>query len=204
MIKVTIDNFISIILLLFVVIISFTKGNSANIGNIWEDIAVFTTIAYAAAIYIIGFFSKSFDGLSRPDIGWITLALIVIGFMTKDHIQDAWNYIFNDSPHIEYISRTIKMRNLLIMSALFTFIDFKMMKKAQNNKINYASNFWYSDFPVTIIFGILFALSIKIGDETIKKNSLDLLFQGAIAFQLLLSNIIWIYNDDKFWKTLIR
>ena len=124
--------------------------------------------------------------------------------MVDDHIVDAWDFIFNNFSKTEYIPRTLKMRNLFIMSILFTFIDYIMMKNAKNNKINYASNFWYSDFPITIIFGILFALSHKIGDDTIKENSLDLLFQGAIAFQLLLSNIIWIYNDDKFWKTLIK
>ena len=78
-----------------------------------------------------------------------------------------------------------------------------MLKYANTDKINYATNLLYSDIPVTIGFGTLLVYSYYIGNDVIKDKNLEHFFEGAIAFQMISSNIIWMYNDDKFWKSII-
>lgn len=120
----------------------------------------------------------------------------VVGFI---NIWSTFLKEFYDSYLI--IPRTNKMLLLIFISALFVAIDFIMLKKANTDKINYATNLYQSDFPVLIGFIVLGVYAFYLGDQAIESNKLNHFFEGAIAFQMIFSNIIWMYNDDEFWKS---
>lgn len=206
--KLTWDNILIIILMLFVIIFPFWKGTEGNYGQIWEDVSIVATLFYAFLIYAAGFIFKQFEGLKdwhKGLIGFIVLFLIpvisisyIVGFLRIFYPE--MDEIYN-----EYLNlyRYGKMIILLIVSLLFTLVDYIMLKNANDGKINYATNFYVSDIPVSIIFAILLVHSIYVGDEAIKTNALNHFYEGAIAFQMIFSNIIWMYNDDKFWSTIL-
>ena len=54
------------------------------------------------------------------------------------------------------------------------------------------------------IFIILLLYVFHIGVDEIQDEGLEHFYQGAIAFQLIFSNIIWMYNDNNFWKSIVN
>ena len=106
----------------------------------------------------------------------------------------------------QYLSfaRTTKLILLIIVSVLFLIVDLIMLNKAPDSKINYATNLYVSDIPVLIGFVVLLLYAFYIGDAYIEENNLNHFFEGAIAFQVMFSNIIWMYNDDEFWKKILN
>ena len=206
MMKFTWDNLLIGALLLFVIIFPFWKGADGNYGQIWEDVSVVATLTYAIIIYMWGFFGGKFGNLSDPlkgIIGFIVILLIpilsisfIIGFVR------IW-FPSLDGFYGEYfaIPRTVKMVLLILVSILFLIVDYIMLKKADTNKINYATNLYQGDFPVVAGFIVLGLYAFYLGDQAIETNKLNHFFEGAIAFQMIFSNIIWMYNDDEFWKS---
>lgn len=104
---------------------------------------------------------------------------------------------------IANIPRTNKMLMLLISSILYCIIDILMIKW-KNDVINYHINLKYSDAPIAISLLILWLYSIYLGDTVIINDNLESFFSGAIAFQLIVSNIIWSFSDDKFFHKLFK
>lgn len=207
--KFTWDNKIIMLLILFVIIIPFWKGTSGNYGQIWENVSIVATIFYAFSLYLAGFYFKKFEGLTEKEKGLIgIIVLLLIPLISLPYIVGFLKIFFvnMDKLYNDYflLSRSSKMSILLIISILFAFVDYKMLKKANDNKINFATNLFYSDIPVSVAFATLLIYSLFIGNETIKKENLDHFFEGAIAFQMIFSNIIWMYNDDEFWKSIVN
>lgn len=206
--KFTWDNILIILLMLFVVIFPFWKGTEGNYGQIWEDVSIVATLFYAFSIYLAGFIFKKFEGLDDWHKGLIgIIVLLIIPLISISYILGFLS-IFStrmDNLYNEYfiLYRYGKMIVLLIVSLLFTLVDYIMLKKANNGKINFATNLYVSDIPVSIVFLVLLIHAIYVGNETIEKNNLNHFYEGAIAFQMIFSNIIWMYNDDKFWNSIL-
>jgi hypothetical protein len=150
---------------------------------------------------------KRFQGLKdwqKGLIGLITLLVIpgvsisyILSFLKIFSVNCAG--IYNGYLNFE---RTTKMTILVIVAALFCVVDYIMAKNANNNKIYYTTIFRYSDIPVMLTFAVLLTYAIYIGNAEIKQRNLNHFFEGAIAFQMIFSNIIWLYNDDKIWHSL--
>ena len=210
--KFTWDNILFLLLMLFIIIFPFWQGTESTYGKIWEDVSVVATIIYALLLYISGFFFKKFTGLKDWQKGLIGIFIFIITLFSLPFIYGFFEVIFPNITNFDYLnklygdinySRSLKMLLLFLISLLFTIIDFIMLKKAVDSKINYATNLYVSDIPVTITFLILLLYALHIGDETIKREYLNHFYEGAIAFQMIFSNIIWMYNDDEFWKSII-
>ena len=207
--KLTWDNILSMLLLLFVIIFPFWQGSKENYGVIWEDVSIVATIFYAAIIYVAGFAYKRFSGLSDGKKGLVGfIILIVIPVFSLPFIFGFLRMFSTDCLEIynQYLSfaRTTKLILLIIVSVLFLIVDLIMLNKAPDSKINYATNLYVSDIPVLIGFVVLLLYAFYIGDAYIEENNLNHFFEGAIAFQVMFSNIIWMYNDDEFWKKILN
>jgi|GEM_PF-3876529 len=204
--ELTKSNKLTIVLLLGTVLYAFIFGASGDICKVWEDAAVVATIFYGFTIYILGFYWKEFRDLKLPEIGTIVGFLLVILALTTPFIKSLLGNHFSivENLEIDILNphRTLKLLYLFIIAFLFSSIDWIMIK--QNfDTINYDINFRYSDVPVTIIFFILMLYSFySYQIMNIANNYLDHFFEGAIAFQMMLSNIIWMYNDEEFWEEL--
>jgi hypothetical protein len=54
----------------------------------------------------------------------------------------------------------------------------------------------FSDIPVSVAFVVLSCYSLILGDIKLSTEHMDSFFAGAVAFQMIISNIIWTVNDD--------
>lgn len=214
--KMTFDNVLVVTMIVIIVLYGFLNGDSSSICKNWEDISIVATLFYAITIYLYGFFNKKFSGLSENQKGFIGIIVFLIipmisltfifGFL-KNHFNWALK-IYND--HL-IVDRVWRMGILVIVAVLFCVVDYIMWKYANTDKINYATNFWYSDIPVTIAFVVLlgYAYYLTYNPTYLATSNYSLanyehFFEGAIAFQLILSNIVWMYNDDKLWLSILN
>jgi hypothetical protein len=201
------DNII-IYLLLIIAIATGFFGPENEVYLNWETAAIFVTLVYTFAIYIIGFFFNGFQSIDKHwKIGLVSTLLILIGLLTTPFTFSILRHFdanFSGKIYtmfIEGITRTTKMLYLFISILIFCLIDWLMIKW-KNDEINYHINLRYSDFPIAISFFVLWIYSIYLGNSNIEIKKLESFFSGAIALQILVSNLIWTYNDDLFFKKL--
>jgi hypothetical protein len=161
----------------------------------WEDASIFFTWIYTFWLYMDGFFkSKKFKGLAIETIGLIVLAVIVllavVVFLTFNLLHEFNAKAFWETP------RWVVMLALLLSAALFSYIDFLLGEEKRDYSSGYNKIFYYSDLPITFAFIILFIYSLKMSANTM----CDPFFSGAIAFQMMLSNFLWSFMDDKVFE----
>lgn len=202
-------NIISFIALILGVYYSFFGPNKdANSFKNWENVAVTTTIIYAIILYSVGLFGSEFENVKKIPRGIIITLLLIIILITVPFsfafIGELFNSVtFTKIANIISWERTDKMWLLTITALSFLVIDLFMEKSEGDKKIKFHINRMYSETPVFISFGILLAYSYYIGNSNIINDGLEPFFAGTVAFQMISSNIIWTFNDDKFWKSII-
>lgn len=200
--KLTMNNIVILAMTLFTLILPFWKGTNGNYGSVWEDASVFATVCYAVIIYTVGFFGGKFTNLNdsfKGLIGIIVLVIIVLSLPFILGFLKLWFAEVGDLYSKVNLARTYKMLILVGIALLFFVVDLIMLKKADTDKINYATNLYQSDIPVLIGLIVLCLYAFHIGDQVIEDQNIDHFFEGAIAFQMIFSNIIWMYNDDGLW-----
>lgn len=175
-------------------------GFSKQLWKNWEDAAVFFTLVYTIFLYAKGFFIKdrttnkaTFEGLPLAKIGLIALGVIILAIVTTFQV---FNVIHEFRPESLFeTSRWIIILLLFLMAAIFSWIDYLIGNAGLPVSNDFMRSFYYSDLPVTFAFGILFCYSVKMDGET----NMDPFFGGAIAFQMMMSNFLWSFMDDKIF-----
>ena len=195
------NNIPILLLALFSLVLPFWKGADGNYGAIWESASILSTIGYAVIIYTFGFFGGKFTNLHDRYKGVIAIIIAIIIYLSWPFVANIFNLFYEASETGVIYKRTSIMFQLVGISFLFLVIDIIMLKKSNTEKINYTINIRYSDFPVLVGLIVLCGYAYYLGDQTIETNKLNHFFEGAIAFQMIFSNIIWMYNDDEFWKS---
>lgn len=210
LIKNNLDNIISFLALAFGIYYSFLgPNNGANSFQNWENVSVTTTIVYAIILYGFALFGKEFDEVKKIPKGFIILILSTIVIIT---IPFSFAFIgeyfkwetFTKIANIIDWNRIDKMWLLAVTALLFFIVDIIVEHSDGDKKIKYHINRKFSETPVLISFGILLVYSYYIGNENIKTYGLESFFAGTVAFQMISSNIIWMFNDDKFWESIIN
>lgn len=180
--------------------INFLKGDENEVWKNWENASVAFTILYTVILYSKGFFIKektsrktTFEGLKIKHIGVIILAFLVIICII----------IFQLSPRVRGIispilinDRSFFMALLFLMALFFSIIDYLIARGEYAISKMYSKCFWYSDLPVTLAFGTLFAYSLYIHNNA----TMAPFFAGAVAFQMILSNLLWSLLDDNLFE----
>ena len=202
------DNSIILIVLILSVLYGFLGPNKDVFSfKNWENVSVTTTIIYAAVLYGFGLFGGKFDKLKRMPKAFVITFLGIIIFTTIPFSSAFFGEFFknaflNKLALILDGGRIVKMWLLTITASFFLVIDAIMMKSEGDDKIKFHINLKYSELPVFGTFIILLAYSYFLGDIKITKYGMDSFFAGAVAFQMISSNIIWMQNDDKLWESI--
>ena len=92
----------------------------------------------------------------------------------------------------------VKMGFLWLASLLFVIAAGLLSRGGRNDRVAKAfrQSLRYSDGPMCIGFGLLFLYASWLGEARIQRDGMDSFFAGAIAFQMMLSNIIWMFADN--------
>lgn len=200
------DNFIVFFALLLGVLYGFLGHNKGVFCfKNWENVSITTTIIYAVVLYSYGLFGSKFDNLGKTPRGFVTTFLVIIFFITLPFSLAFVGDLFNVNKLALILDgrRIIKMCLLTITTILFLIIDAIMMKSEKLEEIiKFHINFKYSELPVLGTFIVLLVYSCFLGDIKINEYKLDAFFAGAVAFQMISSNIIWMQNDDKLWESI--
>jgi len=202
------DNIIILIVLILSVLYGFLGPNKDGYSfKNWENVSVTTTIIYAVVLYGFGLFGGKFDKLKRMPKAFVITFLVIIIFITIPFSSAFLGEFFkvsflNKLALILDGGRIVKMWLLTITASFFLVIDVIMMKSEGDDKIKFHINLKYSELPVFGAFIILLAYSYFLGDIKITKYGLDSFFAGAVAFQMISSNIVWMQNDDKLWESI--
>jgi len=101
---------------------------------------------------------------------------------------------------------------MAIFSLIFSFVNwliserFKEIAENEKNKIikeklselsgNFVKGVLMSDFPAAVVFFILFLYAIMMP----RSEQMEYFFSGALAFQMMASNFIWVFNDDIIYQ----
>jgi len=172
--------------------------SSAQPWQDWELSAIMFTLFYTAYVYGNGFLQKYYD-----DIGGQRSALLIISGVM---LFIASLLAVND--HLGWFNWYPKVRGLLVLLAitasLFAYVDFNfgyfLQPKHPKVSAAYFASLVFSDIPTAIAFTILAGYAFGLGPDKIKKENMDAFFGGAIAFQMIVSNLIWTLTDDAFVK----
>lgn len=194
------DNKFVLIILALTVLYGFF-GFCEKPWRNWEDAAVIFTFIYTCYIYIDGFFiSKKFAHLMSKGrihiLGLVVLGilglLVVVGFLISNKILESINHISFKFP------RWSIMCALFVAALLLSAIDKIFGNANKDYSEGYSKIYYYSDLPISLAFGILFVYSLSV-DES---DTMDAFFAGSIAFQMMLSNFLWSFMDDKVFEPL--
>ncbi len=163
----------------------------------WENVSVTLTIIYAAVFYFCFLIEIKYEKLNRFTRLFVVSFLGLVLLITLPFSTAFFSELFNNTFLNEIASnlnkgRLCNMWLLTITAVLFLLIDIVMMYSGYDDKDKFHINFKYSEFPVFVSFGVLLLYSYYLGD---KINMLDSFFAGAVAFQMISSNIIWLLND---------
>lgn len=170
-------------------------GPSKEPWKNWEDASIFFTMIYTVWLYFDGFFiSAKFEGIGIKRTGLIVSACIALMAVVVLLIID-FIHRLDLTTHLQF-PRYFVMVLLLISAALFSSIDFLLGEENKDYSSGYNKIFYYSDLPITFVFAILFLYSLMMNGNAI----CDPFFSGAIAFQMMLSNLLWSFMDDKVFE----
>lgn len=148
----------------------------------WENASVISTLIYAAFYYYKLFRNPEYEKVKRAHLGLVGLFLFIITVLSVvSTIQ---------------MNRVIYMAIICAISGIYCYIDYKL--KTGDLELSYTTTLKYSDIPVSIAFLILLIYSAILNfTDPMELIKMEPFFGGAVAFQMILSNIIWSFTDDK-------
>lgn len=176
----------------------------------WVLSAFVFTFGYTIVFHFAGLKKKYFERLGGVKSWAVILAnlfLLCITVIIANDFLKLLNF---------YPSRFISLLLMLIFAFIFSILNWILHKHFQQEsdsktdvsnsqkKIysdlsnNFRSTVFMSDLPTTITFLILAIYCFFINSFI----QMDYFFSGAVAFQMMASNAIWIFNDDKFFESL--
>lgn len=171
----------------------------------WEAAGFASTLVYSLYLYVykgliagkLPFMLRS--RYSQKRIGLIVVCLFVLIAAMLLSVNSHLHWINFPSNWILYKYPTAsKMACLWIASLLFAITVKILGAEPRDDKIAEAfrHSFIYSERPISVIFALLFLYAWGLGEQRIKEEAMSSFFAGAIAFQMMLSNVIWMFMDD--------
>jgi hypothetical protein len=199
------DNPVSSFILFCSVLYSLFWPNETRWFS-WELAGFISTVAYSFYIYI-------FEGMicgsrfmlqkKRKDkIGWVVLCIVSLSITALLSLNNHTHLINIPSAlHLKELIEgypTSSKMALLFISTLLFAKTVHMLGSSGSDKVarSFKSSFVYSDRPICIGFALLFAYSLIVGESYIAEKQMHSFFGGAIALQMMISNIVWVFNDD--------
>lgn len=171
----------------------------------WEIAGFFSTITYSVYIYLVEGLIRGKKFLirstyRRQKIGWVVLCNLALGLATLLSLNGQTHWI--NIPEYRYPT-AIKMGCLWLSSVLFAVTVKMLGKGANNDKIarSFRQSFRYSDGPICVGFGVLLLYACLLGEYRIRSDGMESFFAGAIAFQMMISNIVWLFTDNALVET---
>ncbi len=175
----------------------------------WEDACVFSTLAYTVLLYLSGMFGGKFKGVIDLNkgvdlglylkvylkvylkkVGAIGLLIIFIGILAISIGKE--KMVFIDIP----LGRIRIMLLYFLISLSYFGLNIILIKIDVPEKDEIVNSIKYCDGPTCITFFVLFIYAYWLGSQKINELKIDPFFSGAIAFQMILSNIIWGMMDN--------
>lgn len=170
----------------------------------WVLVSLIVTLAYSCYFFISGQKHGWFDELGGKFSAYIILIHIPLLLITC--------LICNE--YLDWFTYTPTTLDTLVLMAVFSFIfslvnwliseRFKTVasneqevcikKKLSELSGNFYKGVFMSDFPSAVVFFILFLYALAMPKPM--SEQMEYFFSGAIAFQMLASNFIWVFNDD--------
>ena len=161
----------------------------------WETCALGFTFIYTSYIYYTALHKKMFDHIPGPWsflLGFACLALIFLTLMAGNDLFHVFN--FN-------LTRIQALILLIVITLIFSLLDyvffFHLAKPMPKLSEAYFLSLRFSDIPVAFAFVILTLYAVMLHGEG-NLQTMDSFFGGTVAFQMMLSNIIWTLTDDAF------
>lgn len=167
----------------------------------WERAAVYSTIAYSAVLWVLGFLRKKFKGAKFEQGMIITLLLLFIVYCAYSTLAEELK-LFDKTLTLHRVG--IMMLYLLI-SIAYIVIDFILIRTTtdKSEKEEVKNSFFYCDGPTCIVFSVLLIFALISRLQKINELN-DTFFSGAIAFQMIFASIVWYVIDNseriKNWK----
>ncbi len=185
----------------------FGLGNEQLAYKSWELSSFVFTLGYTVAFYAFGYRNKYFKKLGGEKSIAIAIAifilLLIITYIANDYLN-----IFKQSP-----GRPLTLFLMFLFVFVFSMINWALHKhfdsKSQSTKVtrrkerftdlsrDFRSAVFMSDLPLAIAFLVLFVYYF-----INQAPNMEYFFSGAIAFQMMYSNAIWIFNDDRIFEPL--
>ena len=165
---------------------------NSNSASNWEDASITTTFIFTILLYIKGYFSgkeKLFEGFKVWKQGVIPILVLIVVISIIILIYNMFNG--------HKLDRRLNMLILFLITIILCWIDYQI---GQNNNIKevisrrYHTIFYISDLPITVTLGFLLLYSVII--KILAVENMDTFFSGAIAFQLLISLLLWSFADN--------
>lgn len=192
-------NILPLFLLSTCIVLSVTKFfgySKLSPWKNWEVGALGYTLIYTIILYIQGFRKKYFKDVVG-DMG-VLLGLSIAGLVFVFLLSgNEFFHIFTFS-----FDRRLSMVFLLITTILFVALDFILFRALVHTHPTVSRAYFlslkFSDIPILIAFSFLAIYAFILGEAEIDSEHMDSFFSGTIAFQMMLSNIIWTLTDDVF------
>lgn len=175
----------------------FTLKNDEHCKS-WEHACVYSTLIYTGLLFGAGLLGDKFKGVnSRQAIGISLLLFCIILFAISTLKEEL--VFFEVS-----LCRIIIMLLYFLISLSYFIINIVLIKADIPEKDEIINSIKYCEGPISLIFIILFIYALDLGSQKINDLGIDPFFSGAIAFQMILSNIIWgiIDNSQRIKKCL--
>ncbi len=204
------ENPVSLTLLVLAVLFSFLPGSWFGWPRWfnWEIAGFFSTVIYSYYIYLVeGMMGGSkflLTNKRKSKIGLVITCLLLLTITTLLSLNHHTRWI-----NTEITSKFPNITKMLFLfvSSIFFVIAVRLLSFGPNNDPiakSFRASFLYSERPICIGFGMIFVYACLLGEKRITEEHMESFFGGAIAFQMMVSNVIWVFTDDALMKTTRR
>lgn len=165
----------------------------------WEQACVYSTLIYTALIFVTGLLGDKFEGVSRKQ--GVIISLLLFGV-----ILCAISTLKEELVFIEVsLNRTGLMVLYCAISWCYLAVNIVLITANIPEKDEIINSIKYCEGPISLTFIILAIYALDLYCRQSDDPGINPFFSGAVAFQMILSNVIWgiIDNNQRVKKILI-
>lgn len=171
----------------------------------WEFYAFCSTVVYSFYLYFVeGLIRRKRFMRDSHRQGKIFLTIVCFLILAGTAFFSLLHHL--KVTVIDYTHPNITKMFLLFVSALFFAIAANALGKggedSEKNVIedeisrSFKTSFAYSEAPMCVGFLLFAVYAAWLGEQYINDNHMEGFFAGAIALQMMVSNIIWVFADN--------
>lgn len=185
------------------VISAYLFGVFKGDNSFWLDFegaSIAITIVYSIIIYITLYRDSAVQKeavLKALPFLFVGILLILLSVLAG--LGNGLNLVSGNGFGVSLSGERKVTMGLLACGTLFyAMVNYVLMRGESKFKLTYVKSLQYSDIPVVITFMLLWASTFQLenylGEGEIEKY--EAFYGGAVAFQMLYSNIVWAFIDD--------